>query len=96
MLRLLLQSEDGCLTVDKNYLGGCLRTSPLPVMVLVRSFQFSTPYHYQRVCLVLARHDGTAKEWGALGARALTPSDISYKPQINSRIVQGERTGDGS
>ena len=46
--------------------------------------------------LVLARHDDAAKEWGALGARALVPSDITYEPKINSRTVQGERTGAGA
>ena len=45
--------------------------------------------------LVLERHDDTAKEWGSLGARALVPVDITYKPKINSRTVQGERTGCG-
>ena len=43
--------------------------------------------------LVLARHDDAAKEWGALGARALIPSAITYKPKINSSTVQGGRTG---
>ena len=43
--------------------------------------------------LVLARHDDAAKEWGALGARALVPSAITYEPKINSRTVQGGRTG---
>ena len=38
-------------------------------------------------------HGDTAKEWGALGARALVPSAITYEPRINSRTVQGERTG---
>ena len=28
--------------------------------------------------LVLARHDAAAKEWGALGSRALFPSAITY------------------
>ena len=46
--------------------------------------------------LVIARHDVDAKEWGALGSRALVPSAISYEPKINSRTVQGERTGDGA
>ena len=46
--------------------------------------------------LVLARHDDNAKEWGALGARALVPSAITYKPKINSRTLQGERTGAGA
>ena len=35
-------------------------------------------------------------EWGALGARALVPSAITYEPKINSRTVQGERTGAGA
>ena len=39
--------------------------------------------------LVLARHNDTAKESGALGA-------ITYEPKINSRTVQGERTGAGA
>ena len=39
--------------------------------------------------LVLARHDEAAKEWGALGSRALVPSAIIYEPKINSRTVQG-------
>ena len=46
--------------------------------------------------LVLARHDDAAKEWGALGARALVPSAITYEPKINSRTVQGERTRTGA
>ena len=45
--------------------------------------------------LVLERHDDASKEWSALGARDLVPSYISYKPKINSRTVQGERTGAG-
>ena len=46
--------------------------------------------------LVLARHNEAAKEWGALGAWALVPSAITYKPKINSSTVQGERTGAGA
>ena len=46
--------------------------------------------------LVLARHDDAAKEWGALGSRAFVPSAITYEPKINSRTVQGERTGAGA
>ena len=45
--------------------------------------------------LVLTRNDGAAKEWGALSARSLNPSDISYKPEIHSRTVQGESHGAG-
>ena len=43
--------------------------------------------------LVLARHDDAAKEWGALGARALVPREITYEPKINSRTVQGGGPG---
>ena len=39
------------------------------------------------------RHDVAAKEWGTLGAWDLVPSEITYEPKINSRTVQGERTG---
>ena len=46
--------------------------------------------------LVLARHNDAVKEWGALGARALVPSAITYKPKINSRTVQGGRTRAGA
>ena len=46
--------------------------------------------------LVLVRHDETAKDWVTLGAQALVPSAITYKPKINSRIVQGERNGAGA
>ena len=46
--------------------------------------------------IVLAQHDDSAKEWGALGARALVPIAITYEPKINSRTVQGERTGEGA
>ena len=35
-------------------------------------------------------------ELSALGARALVPSAITYKPKINSRTLQGERTGAGA
>ena len=41
--------------------------------------------------LVNAQHDDVAKEWGALGSRALVPSVITYKPKINSMTVQGYR-----
>ena len=54
------------------------------------------PYHAQRGGLDLAHHDDSAKEWVALGARALVPSNITYEPKINSRTVQGERTGAGA
>eukprot|EP00957_Ditylum_brightwellii_P202475 15330321-Ditylum_brightwellii.AAC.1 len=34
--------------------------------------------------LVLARHDDVNKEWGALGAKALTKSSVTYEPSIYS------------
>ena len=46
--------------------------------------------------LVLACHDDAAKEWDAFGAWAVIPRDITYEPKINSRTVQGERTGAGA
>ena len=39
--------------------------------------------------LVLAQNDDAAKEWGALGARTLVPSAITYEPRIHSRTVEG-------
>ena len=41
----------------------------------------------------LAWNNVAAKEWGALSAQAINPSDISYEPKINSRKLQGERNG---
>ena len=46
--------------------------------------------------LFLARNDDAPKEWVVLGARVLVPSAITYKQKINSRTVQGERTGSGA
>ena len=37
--------------------------------------------------LVLAWNDDDAKEWVAVGSRALVPSAITYEPKINSRTV---------
>ena len=42
--------------------------------------------------IILVRHDYATKEWGALGAWALVPSDITYGPKISSGTVRGERT----
>ena len=44
----------------------------------------------------MERHNDAAKEWGALGSQALVPSAITYKPKINSRTVQLERTRAGA
>ena len=46
--------------------------------------------------IFLERYDDAAKKWGALGALAIVPSAITYEPKINSRTVQGERTGSGA
>ena len=46
--------------------------------------------------LFLARHNDAAKEWGALLARDINPSAISYEPKINNSIVQGEMNGSGA
>ena len=49
----------------------------------------------EKVGIVLERHDDASKESGNLGDRALIPIAISYKPKINSKTVQGGRTGSG-
>ena len=54
------------------------------------------PSNTKRTALLWARYDDAAKEWGALGARVLVPSAITYEPKINSMAVQGERTGAGA
>ena len=46
--------------------------------------------------LVFTQHDNAAKEWGVLGARALIPSAITYKPKTSIITEQGERTGAGA
>ena len=46
--------------------------------------------------IVLAQHDDAVNEWVGLGAWALVLSATTYKPKINSRTVQGERTGAGT
>ena len=44
----------------------------------------------------MEQHNDSAKEWGALSVWALNPTDISYEPKINSRILQGDRNGSGA
>ena len=44
----------------------------------------------------MEQNTDAAKEWGALLSRAINYSAISYEPKINSRTVQGERTGYGA
>ena len=45
--------------------------------------------------LFLICHNDAEREWGELGTRGLTTSAISYKPHINSRMVQGGRPVSG-
>ena len=44
----------------------------------------------------MERHNDSTKEWGALESWDLVPSAITYKPKINIRKVQGERTRAGA
>ena len=46
--------------------------------------------------IFLAWHNDANKEWGALSALAINPSDISYEPKINSRTFQAETNGAGA
>ena len=46
--------------------------------------------------LVMECHDYSAKDWGDLGARSITPINIYYEPKINSRTVQVEMNGAGA
>ena len=61
-----------------------------------KKFSIEHALSYPKGGLVLARHDNAAREWGSLGAQALFPSAITYEPKINSRTVQGDRTGSGA
>ena len=55
--------------------------------------KFSVPHalSFPKGGLSLAQNNDAAKKWGALSARALNPSCISYEPIINIRTVQSER-----
>ena len=61
-----------------------------------KRFSIENALSFPKVGLVLERHDNAAKEWGAREARSLFPSAITYEPKINSRAVQGGRTGAGA
>ena len=61
-----------------------------------KKFSIDHALSFPKGGLVLAWHNDAAKEWGALRSRALLPSAITYGPRINSRTVQGERTGAGA
>ena len=52
-----------------------------------KKFSIEHALSFPKGGLVLAQNDDAAKEWGALGARALVPSTIAYEPKINSRRV---------
>ena len=60
-----------------------------------KRFSIENALSFPKGGLVMAWHDDDSREWGALGSWALVPSAITYKPKINSRTVQGERTGSG-
>ena len=53
---------------------------------------FSVPHDlsFPKGGLFLEQHNDADKEWGALSARSINPSAISYGPKINSRTIQGE------
>ena len=59
----------------------------------VKKFSIEHALSYPKGGLIFARHDDSAKEWGAFASRTLVPSDITYEPKINSRTLQEERTG---
>ena len=61
-----------------------------------KKFSIEHALSFPKGGLVLAWHGYAANEWDSLGARALVPSAITYEPKINSRTVQGERTGAGA
>ena len=61
-----------------------------------KKFSIEHAVSFPKSGLVLARRDDTAKEWVSLGVRALVPSAITYETKINSKTVQGGRTGAGA
>ena len=73
----------------------CLRYGLMPQDIPVtcngcgKKLSFDHPLSCPKGALVLERHDGATKGWVVLGAGALAPSAITYKPKINSRIVHG-------
>ena len=90
------------LSQEKLWHNLCLRYGLMPQDIPAtcdscgNRFSIEHAISFSKGGLVLARHDGASKEWGALGSRARVPSSISYEPKINSRTVQGERTGAGA
>ena len=53
-----------------------------------KSFFIEHALSFSKGSLVMAKHDDTEKYWDALGARALVPSDISYKTNRKSTVGQ--------
>ena len=72
----------------------CLRYGMMPQEIPAtcnsfrKKFSIKNALSCPKGSFVMARHDNAAKGWGALGSWDLTPSDISYEPQINSKTVQ--------
>ena len=60
-----------------------------------KKFSIDHALSFPKGVLVLAQNEYAEKELGALGSRALAPSAISYKYQINTRTLQGESNRDG-
>ena len=77
----------------------CLRYGLMPQYIPAtfdvcgKRFSIEHVLSLPKVGLVLARNFDAAKEWGALGARSLVPSTITYEPKINRSKLKGERTG---
>ena len=73
----------------------CLRYGLMPQDIPVTCNGFGKKFSIDHALscpkggLVLVRHGDVAKEWGYLGARAIIPSAITYKPKINSRTLKG-------
>ena len=57
---------------------------PTTCDVCVKKFLIEHALSFPKDGLVLARNYDAAKEWGALGDRALVPSAITYEPKINN------------
>ena len=65
-------------------------------MIVVTGSQIEHKISCPKGGLVLVRNDNAAKEWGDLVSQTLAPSDNTYKPKLNSRTVQGEKTRTGA
>ena len=70
-----LSQEEFCYNIFLRY-GLMPRDIPATCNGCGKKFSIDHALSYPKVCLVLARHDDSAKEWGALGSQALVPSAI--------------------